>query len=123
MKWFGRVYSEHGISADPDKIRTIVDAGRPENLAEVKSLLQAAAYNAKFAFDHKGPESYEEVTAPLRELLLKDATFSWNARREQSFQKLLCMLNDRSLLTPFKLGRKTHLITDACPYGISASLY
>ena len=123
VKWFGRVYSPYGISADPDKIDTIVSAGRPESIAEVKSLLQAAAYNAKFAFDHKGTESYEEVTAPLREMLLKDAVFSWDKRREDSFKKLLNMLNDKSLLTPFKLGRKTHLVTDASPYGISASIY
>ena len=123
VNWFGRVYSEHGISADPEKIRTIVDAGRPENIAEVKSLLQAAAYNAKFAFDHKHTQSYEEVTAPLRELLVKDAVYSWNTDRERSFRTLLSMLNDRALLTPFKLGKKTHLVADASPRGIAASLY
>ena len=35
----------------------------------MRSLLQAAAYNASFAFDHKGAESYKEVTSPLREML------------------------------------------------------
>ena len=53
VKWFGRVFSGAGMSADPSKIQTIVQAGRLTNIEEVKSLLQAAAYNAKFAFDHK----------------------------------------------------------------------
>ena len=123
VKWFGRIFSGAGVSADPDKIQTIVAAGRPESLEEVKSLLQAAAYNAKFAFDHQENETYEEVTAPLRELLAKFATFSWDDRRERSFHKLLRMMNDRSILTPFKVERKTHLVTDASPQGISASLY
>ena len=123
VKWFGRIFSGSGVSADPDKIHTIVKAGRPNSIEEVKSLLQAAAYNAKFAFDHQESETYEEVTAPLRELLSKNATFSWNDRRESSYQTLLRMMNDRSILTPFLVGKKTHLITDASPQGISASLY
>ena len=123
VKWFGRVYSGVGVSADPDKIRIICEAGRPESIQDVKSLLQAAAYNAKFAFDHQEGISYEEATAPLRQLINKDAVFSWNEEREQSYHTLLRMLNDRSILTPFKPGRPTHLVTDASPEGISASLY
>ena len=123
VKWFGRVYSGAGVSADPEKIKHIVQAGRPESIEEVRSLLQAAAYNAKYAFDHKEDCSYEEATAPLRELLVKDAKFDWNERREQSFQKLLRMLNDKTYLAPYNPKRKTHFVSDASPVGISASLY
>ena len=123
VKWFGRVWSGAGISADPEKINIISGAGRPESIAEVKSLLQAAAFNAKFAFDHREDITYEEATAPLRQLLAKDAVFSWNAEREQSFNMLLRMISDRTVLTPYKMGRPTHLVTDASPQGISASLY
>ena len=123
VTWFGRVFSAAGVSADPEKIQTITGAGRPENIEDVKSLLQAAAYNAKFAYDHQEAESYEKVTAPLRELLMKEATFSSDDRREESFLKLLKMMNDKSILTPFIIGHPTHLVTDASPHGISASLY
>ena len=75
VKWFGRVYSAAGVSADPDKIHHIVQAGRPETIEDVRSLLQAAAYNAKYGFDHLETKTYEEVTAPLRQLLIKDATY------------------------------------------------
>ena len=123
VKWFGRIFSGAGVSADPDKIEVINTAGRPESIADVKSLLQAAAYNAKFAFDHREGVSYEEATAPLRELLVKDARFTWNDTRENSYQMILRMLSDKSILTPFVQGRPTHLVTDASPEGISASLY
>ena len=86
VKWFGRVFSGSGVSADPDKIHTIVKAGRPNSIEEVKYLLQAAAYNAKFAFDHQESETYEEVAAPLCELLSKNATFSGNDKHESSYQ-------------------------------------
>ena len=54
-----------GVSADPDKIQHIVQVGKPETIEDVRSLLQAAAYNAKYGFDHKEDQSYEEATAPL----------------------------------------------------------
>ena len=44
-------------------------------IKEVRSLLQAATYNAKYGFDHHEDLTYEEVTAPLRQLLEKDATY------------------------------------------------
>ena len=52
VKWFGRVYSAAGVSADPDKIHHIVQAGQPETIEDVRSLLQAATYNAKYGFNH-----------------------------------------------------------------------
>jgi len=118
VKWFGRVYLAAGVTSDPDKIQIISKAGRPESIQDVKSLLQAAAYNAKFVYDHNEDMSYEEATAPLRQLLLKNAVFSWNNEREQAYKVLVRMLTDRSILTPFKIGRKTHLVTDANPEGI-----
>ena len=74
--WFGRIFSATGVSADPEKITRIIEAGRPNTTEEVRSLIQAAAYNARFMFDHKEGATYEETTAPLRELMVKGAVFS-----------------------------------------------
>ena len=78
---------------------------------------------AKYAYDHKEDCSYEEATAPLREMLAKDAVYEWNEKRERSFQMLLRMLNDRTYLAPYNPRRKTHFVSDALPVGILASLY
>ena len=69
VKWFGRVFGNKGYSADPDKIQLIVEAGRPNTIEDIRSFLQACSYNAKFAFDHTQPYTYQEISAPLRELL------------------------------------------------------
>ena len=66
VKRFGRVIVEAGASADPDKTQHIVQAGKPETSKNVRSLLQAAAYNAKYGFNHKEDQSYEEETGPLQ---------------------------------------------------------
>ena len=66
-------------------------------------------YNAKFGFDHHKTKTYEEVTAPLRQLLVKDTAYRWDDGCEDSFQTLLRMMNSRTYLAPHDPKRKTHL--------------
>ena len=120
VTWFGRGICGRGICWPREKSN---HHGCRKTGKHRRSLLQTAAYNAKFPYDHQEVESYEEAIAPLRELLMKEAAFSWDDWREESFLKLLKMMNDKSILTPFIIGRPTHLITDASPHGVSASLY
>ena len=101
------------MSADPDKIYHILQAGQPETIKDVRSLLQAAAYNAKYGLDHNAKKTYKEVTAPLRQLLVKDATYRWDDDCEDCFQTLLRMMNSRTYLALHDPKRKTHLVTDA----------
>ena len=78
------MFSSKGMSVDPDKIIHIITAGRPNSIEDVRSFLQAVSFNARYAFDHKENCTYEEVTKPLRELLVKDATFHWTGKREEA---------------------------------------
>jgi hypothetical protein len=111
------------MSADPDKITHIITAGRPGSTEDVRSFLQAAAYNAKYTFDHKEGKTYEERTKPLRELMVKGALFSWDNRREQAYQAILRMMTDKTTLRPFAGDKTIHFVSDASPEGISASIY
>ena len=63
------------------------------------------------------------MTAPLRKLLIKDAVFRWDEESDTSFQTLIRMMNSRTYLAPHDHTRKTHLVTDASPSGIAASVY
>ena len=123
VAWFGRTFSATGVSADPHKIKAIIEAGRPESTDEVRSLIQAAAYNARFMFDHSETSSYEETTAPLREMLAKGAIFAWDKRREKAYQTLMRMMSSEATLRPFTQGLPTMFVSDASPWGIAASLY
>ena len=50
-KWFGRVFSSTGVSASPDNINIIAQAGGPNTMEEVRSLLQTCYFNVKFTFN------------------------------------------------------------------------
>ena len=51
-EWLGRICSEAGEAVDPDKARHIGQEGKPEINEDVRSWIQAAAYNAKYDIDH-----------------------------------------------------------------------
>ena len=123
IKWFGRTFNSNGVTADIDKIQEIVKEGRPNNIEDVRSLLMACQYNAKFAFDNKNQGSYEEVTSPLRKLLKKNAEFEWSDAEEESYCKLMDILSDPATLQPFHKDRRIHVVSDASELGIQASLY
>ena len=49
--------------------------------------------------------------------------FEWTWEREDASQSIIRMILDSTTLWPFWTDRETHLVTDASPVGISASLY
>lgn len=121
ITWFGYIFSAAGMSADPTKIEAIKQAGRPENASDMKSFLQACQFNAKFMFS--SDKAYAQLTHPLRLLTRKNARFDWTKGCEAAYQKIMQALTSDDALRPFHPNLKTKLITDASPYGISASIY
>ena len=123
IKWFGRIFTGNGVTADADKIEHIKEAGRPETTEDVRSLLMACQFNAKFYLNSCSDASYEEVTAPLRRLLKSDVPFKWGEREEEAFNTLLSVMNDPATLQAFRAERETHVVADSCEYGIQGSTY
>ena len=124
IQWFGRTFTPYGVGADKKKIDQIKEKGRPNNTEDVRSLLMACQYNAKFAFDNpETPDSYEQITAPLRKLLTRNAKFTWGSLEEEAYQKLMNVMTSETTLRPYNINKTTHFIADASPLGIQASIY
>ena len=62
LTFFGFVFSAHGISPDPEKVKAIHDARPPTSANEVRSFLGMVTYCAKFI------PNFSDITKPLREL-------------------------------------------------------
>ena len=122
MKWFGRIFTGHGVTADPEKHAHIEEAGPPTSIEDVRSLLMACQFNAKFAFDSTPGNSYEDITFPLRQLLKKDAKFKWDKNEEEAYKTLLAKMNDPATLQAFDVSRKTHVAADSSEYGMQGSI-
>ena len=71
LSFFGHIYSENGVTPDPQRIRDIINLEAPSTLRDVRSFLGMLNYCAKFI------EDFSTLTRPLRELL-KENKFVWN---------------------------------------------
>ena len=123
MKWFGRIFTGHGVTADPEKHAHVKQAGPPTSIEDIRSLLMACQFNAKFSFDSDPGESYEDITLPLRNLLKKGAKFRWEKEEEQAYKKLIKKMNDPSTLQAFDMKRPTHVAADSSEHGMQGSIY
>ena len=124
IKWFGRLFTTQGVTADQSKIESIIKEGRPKSLEDVRSFLMACQFNAKFLFDHPNvKESYEEITSPLRSLLKNNSRFTWGSSQEKSYRKLLQIMKSPATLQPFDVKKPTWFVADASEEGIQASIY
>ena len=121
VSWFSTVFSKSGMSADPKKIKTIRDAGRPQGNDDVKSFLQACQFNARFMFDTAS--AYAELTQPLRNLTKKNARFVWSSECERAYQEITNTMTSDAALRPFNPELKTIHVTDAGPDGIASSVF
>ena len=122
VKWFGNIYSEHGMSTDPSKCQIIRDWPAPQSKSEVKSFLQTVQFNAKFLGGENGEISYPELTEPLRVLTRKFARFRWGEREHTSFKEIKKRLCSNRVLIPYDINKETCLYVDSSPVGTQATV-
>ena len=116
MEFFGFVFSQRGISPSENKVVSIKQLQPPTSATEVRSFLGMTNYLSRFI------PLYSAKTAPLRTLTEKDVTWNWGHLEQQAFEELKQALTSDKVLTYFDPKRKTAIVTDAGPNGISAIL-
>ena len=65
LEFYGLIFSKDGVKPDPKLVSDFVNALRPQNASDVRSLFGIAQYCAKFV------EDYATITGLLRELTQK----------------------------------------------------
>ena len=122
VKWFGYVFSQEGMSPDPEKCSIIQEWPAPTNVKEVKSFLQTVQFNKKFLSGKNGAKSFPDLTEPLRKLTKKNAIFHRGKNEEDSFQEIKQRLCIDDVIVPYCTDRKTRLYVDSSPIGTQATL-
>ena len=80
LKFFGLVFDAEGAHPDPKRIRDIEQMGRPANSTELQEFLGIATYMSPFLL------KLSQQTAPLRDLLKKEAEFEWKPLHDAVFE-------------------------------------
>ena len=116
VKFFGHILSADGLKQDPAIVTAIHDMDPPRNRAELETFLGMVTYLSKFA------PNLAEVTMPLRQLITKDAIFSWEHPQAQAFCKVKDILTKSPVLAYFDPRKPIVLQVDASKFGLGATL-
>ena len=116
IEFFGTKFSAKGMSPTDDRVKALVEAPPPATVGEVRSFLGIANYSGSFI------RRYSEITAPLRELTKKNASFMRTDKCQKAFDTLKKEMTSPQLMSYYDPTRSTQLIVDASKYGLASML-
>ena len=111
IKFYGLIFTSDGVSPDPAKVEALRNAKAPASKRELKSFLGMTNYI-----------KYSDHTVKLRKLLHDSSQWEWTDGHENAFQVLKDCLKDSCMLHYFEPQLETHIICDASPFGLGATL-
>ena len=107
VTYLGHKFNANGISIDENKTKAVRTFPRPRTARELRSYLGLTNYWRRFI------RSYSTISAPLRELLLKDVPFNWTDRQEHAFNELKDRLCSSPILGFPDMNKPFVVTTDA----------
>lgn len=116
IEFLGHIIEFNKILKSPVKVAAITDMPSPKSNDGVRRFLGLVTYYARFI------PNASTITAPLRELLKKNAQFKWTAQCEAAFLKLKEEIASDRVLMPFNPELPVQLACDASPTGIAGIL-
>ena len=116
VPWWGMMISKNGVSPDPCKVDALKHMTPPKSKDEVKSLFCMLQSNKNFI------PRLASKTVYIRELLKKDADFSWTRKCQKEFDQIKSEFSKDILLRHFDPKLKTEIHVDAHRSGLSALL-
>ena len=116
ISFFAMIYSENGVSPDPEKLKDLQNTPYPTCKKELQEFLGLITYLSPFILN------LADKTHTLRGLLKKDAPFLWEEHHKECFEKLKTVISQDSTLTYFNTTEISVLETDASLKGLGAAL-
>lgn len=116
LDFWGIHLSQGGISISPTRVEALRQLKRPNNAAEVRSLLGMTGWSSRFIKD------YAAISAPLRELTRQNTKWKWSQVEENAFRTIIDALSKSAKQAFFDRTRRTQVIVDASPIAVSAAL-
>ena len=116
LKFYGLIFCGDGTRPDPERIENLVKVSRPTNAGEVRSFLGMANACSDYIHD------YAQISAPLRDLTKKHTSFKWTHIHQKAFELVKKRLTQSPVMSYFDTSKRTMVIVDASPVGISAIL-
>ena len=107
VKYIGYIFGVDGVSADPDKVKAVLDIPSPTTRKQVKSFLGFAGFYRRFM-----PPDYASIIQPLTELTKPSVPFHWDVKCQRAFDRVkLLMTSPLSSCTRISVYRSMCIVT------------
>jgi len=121
VQFLGYKVNDQGIRTDESKITAVQNWPVPDTVSDVRSFLGLTGFYQKFV------KGYAGIAGPLTDLLKgrdgeKMAKVEWGTKEQTAFDDLKEALTTAPVLATPDPDKKYHIYTDACGYGIGATL-
>lgn len=114
--YLGHVVSSNGISPDPSKVRAIVDFPPPTSREDLMRFNGMATYVSRYIPNFAG------ITFPYRQLLKKDAPWTWAEPQQEAFNKIKQLISSAPVLSHYDQSKQLVIQTDASSKGLGSCL-
>ena len=114
ITFLGHTLTDVGIKPDLRKVTAITEMPNPQSKEDLRRFLGMVNYLAKFVPD------LSDITAPLRELLEKDAQWCFEAAHENAIERLKSIITSEPVLKYFDPQLPTKVSTDASKSNLEA---
>ena len=120
IEYVGRTVCKDGLSMSTEKINSVLDFPRPDNLTALRALLGLANYFRQFVPNHS------TIVAPLQHMVdhkaHKKSAIEWTTSGLKAFQEIRIAISRCPLMFFIDDVSPIRLYTDASDYGIGGVL-
>ena len=117
VTFLGHIVSQNGISADPEKVRSITQMPSPKDVHELRRYLGLCNYLSKFV------PHFADIAKPLRRLTKKAEPWCWGDEQSKAFKELNSLCSSNKVLAKYDHKKEHLLSSDASKYGLGAALF
>ena len=115
VTYVGHKLSREGLQPTDERIKAITEMKRPENKAELETVMGMIAYVAKFI------PNLSDLNAPLRHLKRQDSEWKWGKEEDEAYEKIKKTLISGPLLKFYDKTKPILISVDASMKGLGAA--